>query len=96
MTAEESHLFETLDKYSRTHHKCFLAEMCLAKNATEYVFCFRPAHARSDSPVCYACRYLRLAVADSRAIAQARALIPEAKEIVDRELKSLNDSLHQA
>ena len=92
MTPDESQLFELLDEYSRTRHKCFLAEMFLDKSRAEYVLCFRPTSVSKDSPSRYACRYLQIKAVDARTAGQARILSTAIKEKLDRELLSLRQS----
>jgi hypothetical protein len=47
MTAEETTYFKLLDEYSRTRHRCFLAEMF--RTGPEYTVCFRPTGVEKES-----------------------------------------------
>lgn len=90
MTSEESQFFELLDRYSKTHHKCFLAEMFLNKKGTEYVLCFRPGIEVMNPADRSSCRYLRINPIDVQLVGKTKTLTTEIKERLDRELKSLS------
>lgn len=88
----EKQLFEVLDNYARTYHRCFLAEMFLDKSGAEYVLCFRPLSAKTDSSHRYSCRYLRIGLADATRETGMKALGTELRLTLDDELRSLNES----
>jgi hypothetical protein len=92
MTPAETQLFELLDTYSRTLHKCFLAEMFLDKSGSEYVLCFRPVSVSKGSLGQYASRYLRIEAAHAQTVGQAGALSTAIKEKLDRELPPIGQS----
>jgi hypothetical protein len=89
MTPEESQLFQLLDDYSRAKHKCFLAEMFLDRDGTEYVLCFRPANEGADSAGRYSCRYLRVKLTDAQDMGQTNVLTAAITDRLDRELLGL-------
>jgi hypothetical protein len=89
MTTEESQLFALLDKYSRTSHRCFLAEMLLQKDGDQYLLCFRPAAASEASTDRYACRYIHVEFTDAQRASRTGALTATIKAKLDRELPSL-------
>jgi hypothetical protein len=74
MTTDETQLFALLDKYARSRHGCFPAEMNPDKNNTEYSLCFRPLAVRERSPDRYACRYVQLDIEEARSTGHARVL----------------------
>jgi hypothetical protein len=90
MTTDESQLFEVLDHYSRSLHKCFLAEMFLDKDGNEYVLCFRPVGASPDSSGRYACQYVRIGRTEARIASDAKALTSGIKDKLERQLPLLS------
>jgi len=92
MTPEESQLFHLLDDYSRAHYKCFLAEMFLDRDGTEYVLCFRPANESPDSACRYSCRYLRVKLTHAQNMGRTKVLTAAITEELDSELQSLSQS----
>jgi len=91
MTPEEkSSCFKMLDGYSRSNHKCFLAEMDLNVAKGVYALCFSPLGVSSNSPNRYACRYLYATVEDLMSAAHAGELPQSISEMLDRELQELS------
>lgn len=69
--AEYSRVFRLLDKYSRSEHRSFLAELFPSEAEAEYVLCFRPLDAipgSSDN----ACLYLRVETAELKSASKPR------------------------
>jgi len=89
MTLDETKCFKMLDGYSRTHHRCFLAEMNLNANKGAYALCFRPAGGDRNSPNRYACRYLHIGVKDVKSAADMQVLPLSISEMLDREPPAL-------
>ena len=81
--------FEQIDRYARKQHLCFLTEMFLKPDKTEYILCFRPTEAASN-PDRYACRYLRLETGAIEKLEQAKELSDPVKALLDKELVNLN------
>ena len=92
MTLEETNCFKTLDGYSRTRHRCFLAEMDLNPSQAYYSLCFRPTGVTKDSPNRYACLYLRINAEEVRTAGQQQVLPASVIEMLDRELPTLPQS----
>jgi hypothetical protein len=74
VTLEETNCFKMLDRYSRTRHGCFLAEMDLNTAKANYTLRFRPAAISKESPNLNACLYLHIAAEDVRAAGQEQTL----------------------
>jgi len=89
MTSQYAQLFTLLNNYSRKHYQCFLAELFLNKDQSEYMLCFRPTGGNKESPNRYACRYLRIDVAEAGSAAQSGSLPPSIIEKLDLELPAL-------
>ena len=87
MTPKRS--FELIDHYARKQHLCFLAEMFLNRDKTEYILCFRPMEAANNSDR-YACRYLQLEISEVNTLEQARELKDSVKTLLDKGLANLN------
>jgi hypothetical protein len=85
---EEKQLFKLLDDYSRRHHQCFVAEMFLNDERTEYILCFRPTQVK-DSPNRYACQYLHLGISEANIAGQGNELGASMRALMDKELVSL-------
>jgi hypothetical protein len=83
--------FALINEYVRKQHQCFLAEMFLNKDQTEYILCFRPTEA-ANNPDRYACRYLHIETSRIRAMEQAVQLNDPIKALLDQELNNLNTS----
>jgi len=90
MTAEETTCFKLLDEYSRTRHRCFLAEMF--STVSEYTLCFRSTGVQKESASRYACRYLRIGTREVSTAARNGILLPSTTEMLDRELSALPQS----
>jgi hypothetical protein len=52
-------LFELLDNYG-SRHNCFLTELFLNEDETEYLACFRPKGPCRDESQRFACAYLQI------------------------------------
>jgi hypothetical protein len=89
---EDARVFALLDDYSRSKHKCFVAEMSLNDAGTYYVVCFRPADVRSDSPNRFACRYVNIETEQTDTTSQTQALPISITEKLDRELSEMRQS----
>lgn len=92
MTLEEVSYFTMLDDYSRSRHRCFVAEMFLNNGTRDYTVCFRPMGISEDSPNRYACRYLHIGAEDIRTAEQKQVLPASITEMLDRELPTLPQS----
>ena len=92
MTLEETNCFKMLDGYSRTRHRCFLAEMDLNAAKAHYTLCFRPTAISKESPNRYACLYLHIAVEDVKTAGQEQVLPPSITQMLDKELPTLPQS----
>jgi hypothetical protein len=87
-TPEYRHAFKLLDEYSRQNHLCFVAELFLGSNRMEYVACFRPSN-ESINPDQFACRYLKIGIAQFELISQMGVLPVSIIEELDKELPAL-------
>ena len=74
MLPEQSYVFGLLDEYSKTHYKCFVAEMDLEENRGRYRVCFRPTTEFQGNSDPYLCRYVYLDVEEVKASYEARDL----------------------
>lgn len=92
MTPEETQLFKLLDDYSRARHRCFLSEMFLSKQGTEYTLCFRPTDDSPDSPWPHACRYVRISRAEAFTVGRSKTLSEATAGMLNRELSELGQS----
>jgi hypothetical protein len=90
MTPTEKCCFELLDKYSRSEHACFLAEMFLSADASGYQLCFRPVDGTRSSSNRYACLYLEIGTEEARASASCKLLTDDIVEWLDSELPALS------
>lgn len=82
--------FRLLDDFSRSKHRCFLAELFPNEARSEYVLCFRPLTISKDlSDPMMAYRYLHIGVIDLRVMAASRVLPVLIAEKLDQELRSL-------
>jgi len=90
MNSSDKRLFELLDDYARKRHQCFLAEMFLNSEGSEYVLCFRP-RGGSKSANQYSCRYLNIALVAGRAAGKAAALFPSMTQMLDDSLSGLSE-----
>jgi hypothetical protein len=92
MTSSEQRLFKLLDDYSRRHHQCFVAEMFLNEERTEFILCFRSVHGDRNAPARYASRYLRVEIAEAEIAGQANVLTTSVSAMLDKELATLGRS----
>jgi hypothetical protein len=92
VTLEETNCFKMLDGYSRTRHRCFLAEMDLNVAKAHYTLCFRPAAISKDSPNRDACLYLHIAIEDVKKTGQEQVLPHSVTQMLDKELPTLPQS----
>jgi hypothetical protein len=92
MTPEATTCFKMLDEYSRTRHRCFLAEMDLNADKGIYALCFRPLAENRNSGDRYACRYLHIEVEDVRCTAHIQELPRAIIELLDTELPTLQQT----
>src|SRR4029077_18660056 len=61
---DRSKFFKLIDKHARSTVRCFVSEFPENNKGTGLVICFRPVDAERYSPLRYACRYVRIAIAD--------------------------------
>jgi hypothetical protein len=87
MTQNETSIFELLDAYARTRHRCFLAEMTLRTEELGYWVCFRPLDISENSDP-YACKYLMVPTEHVRP-AGRKELPPSLVGQLDAELSEL-------
>jgi hypothetical protein len=92
VTLEETNCFKMLDEYSRTRHRCFLAEMDLNAFQAYYSLCFRPTGGTEDSPNRYACLYLRINAEEVKNAGKQQVLPASITQMLDRELPTLPQS----
>jgi hypothetical protein len=78
-----------LDRYSRTRHRCFLAEMDLNASQAYYSLCFRPTGGTKDSPNRYACLYLRINAEELKTAGQQHVVPASITQMLDKELPTL-------
>lgn len=90
MTVDETQIFRLLDSYSRNRHNCFLAEMFLNKQGTEYFLCFRPVTSSRESSKAFAHRYLRVDRDQALGMGHANVLTKSTTEMLDHELSILS------
>jgi hypothetical protein len=89
---EETNCFKMLDEYSRSRHRCFLAEMDLDAPQACYSLCFRPTQVSQDSPNRHECRYLRISAEEVTTAGQKQVLPGSITQMLDRELPALPQS----
>jgi hypothetical protein len=90
MNADEERLFELLDKYARSAHSCFLAEMTSTDEG--YSLCFRPVHGNKESEERYECRYLLIGIDEARLLSSSKLLTRSVASWLDSELPTLSKS----
>jgi hypothetical protein len=61
---DRSKFFKLIDKHASSIFRCFVSEFPEVSKGTGLVICFRPVDADRDSPLRYACRYVRIAISD--------------------------------
>jgi len=92
MTSSEQQLFQLLDDYSRTHHQCFVAEMFLNNERTEFILCFRRVNANKNSSDRYASRYLHFGIGEAEIAGQTNVLTTSVSAMLDKEVGDLGQS----
>ena len=90
LTADKERLFKLLDKYARSAHSCFLAEMTSTDEG--YSLCFRPVRGNEDSEERYACRYLLIGIGEARLLSSSKLLTEGVASWLDSELPTLSKS----
>ena len=93
MHPQHSALFTIIDKYVRTRHRCFVAELDFSR--PKWVMCIRPTeeNIRALALDAYAYKYISLSLEDADEISSANALGPKLMERIDRELSSLGNQV---
>ena len=88
-------LFTAIDEYVKAHHRCFVAECFLGTSETEWVICIRPTAENRDALARdrYACKYFRLSLKEAEEVCTANAVGTKLIEKIDRELRSLGESV---
>jgi hypothetical protein len=89
MNTDYARLFKLLDGYAKRHHKCFLTELFLNEEDTEYILCFRPLTVSEDLESRLACRYLRVEISEAREMIRTGLLPISVANILDEQLGSL-------
>jgi hypothetical protein len=89
MNTDYARLFKLLDGYAKRHNKCFLTELFLNEDDTEYVMCFRPLTVSEDLQGPSACRYLRIEIAEAREMTRTGLLPVSVANILDEQLRPL-------
>ena len=86
-------LFTTIDKYVRGRHRCFIAELDFSQ--TKWVMCIRHTEEtiRALARDVYACKYFSFSLEEADEVCAANALGSKLMERIDRELRSLGDSV---
>lgn len=87
MTPDETSFFALADKYARTQHHCFLAEM--TRDQSGYSLCFRPTRGSIDSPNRYACEYFQASLEEVRAADESGGIPIGLTERLDLALSAL-------
>jgi hypothetical protein len=79
-------LFAIIDKYVRTRHRCFVAELDFSRS--KWVMCIRPTeeNTRSLGRDAYACKYISLSLEEADEVASENALELKLMERIDRDL----------
>jgi hypothetical protein len=93
MHPQYSALFTTLAEYVGTRHRCFVAELDFSR--TKWVMCIRPTeeNVHALERTVYACKYFSFSVEEADGICRGNALGSNLMERIDRELRSLRDSV---
>lgn len=92
MNNRESTFFQMVDRHAKTAFGCFLAEFFPCFDAS-YQLCFRGVGQPSDKPRApwqYPAKYVRVSALQVEADGGFGFLSGEVKELLDRELKSVN------
>jgi len=90
---EHEKAFNLLDAYVRTKHGCFLAEMFVSNDPSEYVLCFRPSDTSTTNQ--YACKYVRVSRTEMESLSTEKALGAGLSDTLDRELAPLSRSAQE-
>jgi len=88
-------LFTAIDEYVKAHHRCFVAECFLGPSETEWTICIRPTPENRNALARdrYACKYFRLSLKEAEEVCTANAVGTKLTEKIDRELRSLGESV---
>jgi hypothetical protein len=90
MSSDYSRVFTLLDKYSRSQHRCFLAELFPSDVKGEHLLCFRPVNVAADSNG-LVCRYLRVKDTELVLASQAKLLSDSLVQRLANELATLGE-----
>ena len=90
MEADKGRLFELLDRYARTRHSCFLAEITSTDEG--YSLCFRPVGEAVTPEERYFCRYLAIGTDEAKLLISKRLLTKSIASWLDSELPRLSKS----
>ena len=89
-SSQKAELFKLLDHYSKTKHRCFVAEMDLNKSKSGYSVCFRPFGARIGSVDRYACIYVQIDMTAAATASDSNSLGESLINLLDARLAQLN------
>ena len=91
MHPQRSALFTIIDKYVRTQHRCFVAELDFSR--PKWVMCIRPTeeNIRALARDVYACKYISFSLEEADEVASGNALGLKLMERIDHELSSLGN-----
>jgi hypothetical protein len=91
--SKEVTAFGVLDRYARSAHACFVAEMFANEAGTEYTVCFRPVeNLDRNSANRFDCRYFRFSHHEVEALKETNTLTAQVAEKIDNELRILGKS----
>jgi len=91
MDSQHAALFTAIDEYVRARHRCFVPE--LDRSPTDWVICIRPTEENARALDVYACKYFTLSLKEAEQVCNANTLESMLMERVDRELRSIGDSV---
>jgi hypothetical protein len=92
--SKEETAFGVLNRYARSAHACFVAEMFPNEAGTEYTVCFRPVkNIDRNSPNRFDCRYFRFSDHEGEALNETNALSASIADKIDNELRILGKSV---
>jgi hypothetical protein len=86
--AHEKRLFKLLDKYARSAHSYFLAEMTSTDEGCS--LCFRPVCGDQETDERYACRYLVVGTGEACLVSSNGLLTANVISWLDGELPTLS------
>jgi hypothetical protein len=91
MNPQRPALFTIIDKYVRTQHRCFVAELDFSR--PKWVMCIRPTeeNIRALARDVYACKYINFSLEEADEVASGNALGLKLRERIDCELSSLGN-----